>query len=61
MALIMTVYNMKRAINILGIEPLLAKLQTWKPDCKKVAVLHHKPRILRRYKQINFILCPIAA
>ena len=61
MALIMTVYNMKRAINILGIEPLLAKLQTWKPDYKKVAVLHHKPPILRRYKQINFILCPIAA
>ena len=35
MALIMTVYNMKRAINILGVEKLLAKLKTWKPDYKK--------------------------
>jgi hypothetical protein len=31
MALIMTVYNMKRAINILGIE----KLKTGKPDYNK--------------------------
>jgi len=31
MALIMTVYNMKRAINILGIEKLLEKLKNWKP------------------------------
>lgn len=31
MALIMTVYNMKRAINILGIEKLLEKLKKWKP------------------------------
>ncbi len=31
MALIMTVYNMKRAINILGIETLLEKLKKWKP------------------------------
>jgi len=35
MALIMTVYNMKRAINILGIEKLLEKLKNWKPKYPK--------------------------
>lgn len=39
MALIMTVYNMKRAINILGIEKLIEKLKIWKPDYKKAACL----------------------
>jgi len=39
MALIMTVYNMKRAMNILGIEKLIEKLKTWKPDYKKAACL----------------------
>jgi len=33
----MTVYNMKRAINILGMEELLEKLKAWKPDYKKVS------------------------
>lgn len=33
-ALIMTVYNLKRTINILGIGNLLEKLKTWKPDYK---------------------------
>jgi len=39
MALIMTVYNMKRAINILGIEQLIEKLKDWKPNYKKAAWL----------------------
>jgi len=34
-SLIMTVYNMKRSMNILGIEDLLKKLHAWKPDYKK--------------------------
>ena len=34
-SLIMTVYNMKRAMNILGIEDLLKKLQAWKPKYLK--------------------------
>jgi radical SAM protein with 4Fe4S-binding SPASM domain len=39
MALIMTVYNMKRAMNILGIEQLIEKLKDWKPNYKKAAWL----------------------
>lgn len=34
MALIMTVYNMKRTINILGMEKLLKKIKNWKPNYK---------------------------
>ena len=36
MALIMTVYNIKRAMNIVGIEKLIEKLKNWKPNYKKV-------------------------
>ncbi|MBK9354094.1 MAG: transposase [Bacteroidetes bacterium] len=35
-ALIMTIYNMKRTINILGFDKLMDKLKKWKPDYKKV-------------------------
>ncbi len=38
-ALIMTVYNMKRCINILGMEKLMEKLKNWKPDYKGMALL----------------------
>jgi len=34
-SLIMTVYNMKRTINILGFENLMQKLNAWKPNYKK--------------------------
>lgn len=44
MALIMTVYNMKRAINIVGIEKLIEKLKTWKPDYRKAACLYRKAK-----------------
>ena len=37
MSLIMLVYNIKRTINILGIESLIAKLKKWTPDYKKRA------------------------
>lgn len=37
MALIMTVYNLKRAMNIMGTEKLLGKLKIWKPDYRIVA------------------------
>ena len=33
-ALIMTVYNMKRSMNILGMEDILEKIKNWKPDYK---------------------------
>ncbi|WP_236137489.1 IS1182 family transposase [Mongoliitalea daihaiensis] len=37
-ALIMTVYNLKRTINILGIPELLQLIQNWKPDYKRVSL-----------------------
>ena len=58
MALIMTVYNMKRAINILGIEKLLEKLKKWKPDYKKVNVFLQKHLILKLFNR--FYIFPIA-
>ena len=36
MALIMTVYNFKRVINILGFDDFLIKLKKWKPDYRKI-------------------------
>jgi hypothetical protein len=53
MALIMTVYNMKRAINILGIEKLLEKLKTWKPDYKKAFAFYRKRTVLRLFSESN--------
>ena len=47
MALIMTVYNMKRAINILGIEKLLEKLKKWKPKYPTFLKRDKKHPILR--------------
>lgn len=37
-SLIMTVYNLKRTINILGTKDLLQKIKTWKPDYKKLSL-----------------------
>jgi transposase len=37
-ALIMTVYNLKRTINILGPQNLINKIKSWKPDYKKVSL-----------------------
>jgi hypothetical protein len=49
----MTVYNMKRAINILGIEKLLEKLKTWKPDYKKAFAFYRKRAVLRLFSESN--------
>ena len=49
MALIMTVYTMKRAINMLGIEKLLEKLKNWKPKYPKGLVSKIKELILSLY------------
>jgi hypothetical protein len=37
-ALIMTVYNLKRTITLLGIEDLTGKIKNWKPDYPKVSL-----------------------
>lgn len=54
MALIMTVYNMKRAMNILGMEKLIEKLRTWKPDYGKATITEQNRLVLRRYADLNF-------
>ena len=43
MALIMTVYNMKRTMNILGVENLIEKIKNWEPDYKRIARPFSKP------------------
>lgn len=37
MALIMTVYNFKRVISILGFDEFLKKLKEWKPDYRGIS------------------------
>jgi radical SAM protein with 4Fe4S-binding SPASM domain len=37
-ALVMTVYNLKRTINILGFEDLMERIKNWKPDYKRVSL-----------------------
>ena len=45
MALIMTVYNIKRSLNILGISELMAKLHKWSPDYEKATYFGKKRAI----------------
>ena len=47
MALIMTVYNMKRALNILGTQDLIEKLKKWKPKYPALTKSNKKQPILR--------------
>ena len=49
MVLIMTVYTMKRAINLLGIEKLLEKIKKWEPKHPKGLVSKIKESILTLY------------
>jgi len=41
-SLIMTVYNLKRCMNILGIPEMLEKIKNWKPNYKEIAWLVKK-------------------
>ena len=43
----MTVFNIIRSINLLGIENLLAKLQNWIPDYANASKLWLKRSILK--------------
>ncbi|MFN8437042.1 MAG: transposase [Cytophagales bacterium] len=61
MALIMTVYNLKRVHNILGIEKLLEKLKTWKPKYPKTSKLAKKRTLLRLYTKTYFESLSLAA
>lgn len=55
MALIMTVYKMKRCINILGLKDLIEKIKIWVPDYKGVTHTFQKPNILERIKAAIFL------
>ena len=50
-ALIMTVYNLRRTINILGMPDLLEKLRKWEPDYQMVS-LPPKSAVLRSIKAL---------
>jgi hypothetical protein len=46
-ALIMTVYNMKRSMNVLGMETILEKIKNWKPNYKGMTLYLQKPSCFR--------------
>jgi transposase len=52
MALIMTVYNLKRSMNILGIATLIEKLKNWKIDYSRIAIIYIKRSYLE-LKSVN--------
>jgi transposase len=56
LALIMTVYNFKRAINILGIEGFKNKLKNWKPDYSKIVLALLKTGLFKTHYMRLFFL-----
>jgi len=61
MALIMTVYNMKRVLNIVGIEKLLAKINTWKVKYPALVFFGKKQAICVRCTEIENALHQMVA
>jgi transposase len=57
MSLIMTVYNMKRTINILGFDKLMESVRSWKPKYKKGWVYKQISNNLRAVSSL-FLLSP---
>ncbi len=53
MSLIMTVYNIKRSLNILGMPKLLEKLLNRYPDYDKATSLGAKRPILRLFEPLK--------
>lgn len=54
MALIMTLYNFKRVINILGFDDFLNKLKKWKPDYTKIVLALLKIRLFKAHYTLSF-------
>jgi transposase len=54
MALIMTLYNFKRVINILGFDDFLNKLKKWKPDYTKIILALLKTRLFKALYRHSF-------
>ena len=61
MALIMTVYNIKRSINILGLPKILEKLKSWVPDYQKTTCFIENRLIFRLNKLRTIFKVNIAA
>jgi hypothetical protein len=56
MALIMTVYNIKRVLNILAFDDLMTKIRTWKPDYKAIGRHFKKTNpIFHQYRMIFWV------
>ena len=53
MALIMTVYNVRRCITILGIESMIEKLSKWVPDYSKIGINGLKQAFLSAFRGIQ--------
>lgn len=60
-SLIMTVYNMKRTINILGFDELMQKLNAWKPEYKKEWLYAQKTNKIEAVIRILFCELKMAA
>ena len=52
-SLIMTVYNLKRSMNILGIENMIEKIKNWKPNYKAIVWLFIKWQKSTLFKAIQ--------
>ena len=50
MALIMTVYNLKRSVNLLGMAQIVEKLQKWVPNYERVSHCQQKWLDTRHFK-----------
>ena len=61
LALIMTVYNIKRAKNILGFDKLMAFLKNWTPKYPGGTVFYKNRLYISHFKPFNFLQQNIAA
>jgi ABC-type lipoprotein export system ATPase subunit len=57
----MTVYNMKRSMNILGMETILEKIKNWKPNYKGMTLLYQKVNLFNAISAHQNIEMKLAA
>ncbi len=61
MALVMTVYNLKRLLNILKFEEIMQKLNHWKPVYPKGAMFYQNRHIINLLEHFKFYSLAFAA